>query len=245
MIRKLAWTFAEALLDLIYPSNIYCICCNKPIQDTVRFSICPQCMEEIRWAFGKTCAKCGKPLQDWYYPSICTDCTINRHFFERGFTCVFYGEKEKKIVYDIKYNQKAYIAAKIAEIMKERLKSANINPDCILPVPMHKMKLKERGYNQAEILSVYLSELTGIEYKNNILLRIKNTEPMSRLSLSERKNNLRNAFAVEKKEKIKGKRILLVDDVYTTGSTADECSKALLAAGAETVWVLTFASGEN
>lgn len=245
MIKSVLASFFNTLADLIYPSSIYCICCGGPIHETVPYSICPECMKKIKWAKGRTCVKCGKPLQSWYYPDTCIDCTMNRHFFEKGFTCASYGEIEKKIIYDLKYNEKSYLGSKIAELMADKLKNSMIRPDCILPVPLHKAKLLARGYNQAELIGLNLSKLTYIKYRKDILSRIKNTEPMNKLSFQERKNNLKNAFFVEKPEEIRNKSILLVDDVYTTGSTGDECSKVLLSSGAKRVWILTFAAGEN
>jgi ComF family protein len=112
---------------------------------------------------------------------------------------------------------------------------------------MHKKKLKARGYNQAEIISVSLSKKLGIQCSNKLLFRVEYTAAMSRLAKEERRMNIENAFAPAKNaaKKIEGKKILLVDDIYTTGSTADACSLALLKAGASEVRFISFAAGAN
>ena len=115
------------------------------------------------------------------------------------------------------------------------------SPDLLLPVPLHRQRLRERGFNQALLLVKDLSRRTGIPCDKRILQKKKPTLPQVNLSGPEREKGVRGAFQITEKEKLKGKLILLVDDVYTTGATVNECSKVLMAGGAERVDVFTLA----
>jgi len=111
----------------------------------------------------------------------------------------------------------------------------------MVPVPIHPKKLKERGFNQAEILAEELAKLKGIKLEKKALVKIKNTLPQTRLMAEERAANVKGTFQIKSKERIKGKIILLIDDVYTTGSTLRECSLTLLKGGAKEVRAVTVA----
>jgi len=152
------------------------------------------------------------------------------------------------LLLSFKYGGKSYIGRKIAEIMADRVAAEeDLLVDLILPVPMHRAKQKKRGYNQAEIIAKYLAELLCTPHSGKLLLRTAKTPAMSRLRPEERRNNMENAFSIAPgaEKRIEGKRILLVDDIFTTGSTADACSNTLLNAGASEVRLICFASGAN
>jgi len=245
--RKSAVSLFGEILELAFPSDIYCICCGKPITPDRLYSICDDCIRTVHWANGRTCAKCGKILQDWHRSELCLDCARIRHEFLRGFSCVQYNEIERRLVHGLKYEKKRYLARKIAAIMADRLMAEDAAPDMIVPVPMFKAKERKRGYNQAALIAGALSGLTGIRLSKNVLCRIRDTEPMNSLSPGERRRNMESAFAVPSKHapSIRGRAVLLVDDVYTTGSTADACAAALRDSGASIVLVLAFAAGPN
>jgi len=146
-----------------------------------------------------------------------------------------------------KYGGKTFIGEKLAQIMADRLETEELETDLIIPVPMHRKKQKKRGYNQAEIIAVRLAKKLRVPYSGGLLLRTEYTAAMSRLTPEERRMNIENAFKVPAyaRGRIAGKRILLVDDIYTTGSTVDSCSRALMTTGAREVRVITFATGAN
>jgi ComF family protein len=146
-----------------------------------------------------------------------------------------------------KYGGKAFIGEKIAQIMADRLETEDLEIDLIIPVPMHKRKQKKRGYNQAEIIARRLARKLSLPYSDKLLIRTGNTTAMSGLSPFERRMNMESAFSMTegKARKAEGKRILLVDDIYTTGSTVDACAQILIEKGAREVRVVTFASGAN
>ncbi|MFA5635868.1 MAG: ComF family protein [Anaerovoracaceae bacterium] len=241
MIKEL-WS---SLLDLVYPSNIYCINCGRPIDDRFPYSLCPFCVRSIRWANKATCQSCGKPMSVQTDTGICSECTKECRKFDRGYTCVHYGMAERQLIHQLKYKDKDYLADYLAELMHERIDAEKLEPDLVVPVPMHKSKERRRGYNQAGLLAKHIAGRLGKPYFSRLLTRTSDTTPMSGLSAEQRKKNVQDVFTVAKWVQITiyDKTILLVDDVFTTGSTTEACSQALKAAGARKVYVLTFAAG--
>lgn len=246
-LKGILSSLGEGLLDLIYPSNIYCISCGNIIDDTRPYALCDVCVRSLKWANGRTCSRCGKILQEGYGSDLCTDCLETEHSFEKGFTCVEYGSAERELLHRFKYKDQAFLGRKMAELMYDRLQLEVFSPDIIIPVPMFGRKQKKRGYNQAAVLAASLANYAGIPFEGRLLVRAVETEAMSRLGALGRRKNIREVFSVigTKAGRLAGKTVLLVDDIYTTGSTADACSQALLEAGAARVCVFTFASGAN
>lgn len=246
-MKRILSSFGEGFFDLIFPSNIYCISCGNIIDDTRPYALCDVCVRTLKWANGRTCGRCGKILQEDYGPDLCTDCTDGEHVFERGFTCVEYGTAERELILRFKYKDQAYLGRKMAEIMYDRIIAEELEADLILPVPMFRRKERQRGYNQAAVLAANLAKHTGIPCDGKLLVRTVETEAMSSLGALDRRKNIREVFSVprNRRGKLAGKTVLLVDDIYTTGSTADACAAALISAGASRIFVFTFASGAN
>lgn len=240
--------------EYLFPSNIYCICCDNLINESRPYALCDDCMEHIEWANKETCQMCGKLLRDDGEETgdedytICRDCQNGEHYFDRGFTCMCYGQREREILRKYKFQGAAYMSKKLGDMMADRLMPENLSPDMIVAVPMQKQKQKKRGYNQAELLAKHVAERMEIPYVRGILLRKTYKTAMNKLDASHRKENVRGSYYIAPgadKNKINGKTILLIDDIYTTGSTVDECSKLLKEAGAELVYVCTVASGKD
>ena len=231
-------------MELIFPSNIYCMCCERPIDSKMPYSLCGHCVRIVQWVDGNSCSKCGKPLYN-YGSDTCKDCSLSNREFKRGFTTVRYSRVERDIIHQFKYRDRSYYGEKLAELMYERILSEDIDADLILPVPMYKLKERRRGYNQAGLLARALARNLDKPYYPDLLIRNLDTRPMSSLGAEERKKNLEGAFSVDgdKAHIIKDKTILLVDDIFTTGSTVNACSEALRKFGAASVYVLTFAAG--
>ncbi len=244
LFSKVFFELKETFLDLIFPSDIYCISCQKPIFNE-SYSLCKSCRQKISWIDDRTCSQCGKALQSWYFPNKCSDCIQEEHYFMKGFSCVEYGELESKLIIDFKYYGKSYYGKNIAEMMYDKLKNLHIWGDYIIPVPLHPLREKERGYNQSHLVAEYLSHLTGIPLKTDVLKRVEYTRPQNKLSLKDRKKNLENAFKASPNGVLIDKDILLVDDVYTTGNTVDECSKVLIGQGVQNIYIITYAIGKN
>lgn len=235
----------EKFLDLVYPPNIYCLMCGSVIDKTRRYSLCDNCIEKFMWVRDRTCEKCGKILEENYTKSLCPDCLEREHYFDKGYTCAKYGLYERSLIVDFKKGDKSYIGRILGEILYDRIVIENLPVDVIISVPVHKKKLKQRGYNQAEIMAYELARRMDICYRGDFLLRKKKTVPMKRLGAMDRMINLSGAFEVnpDVADEIQGKNILIVDDIYTTGATVDQCSKILKENHAKKVYVLTFAAG--
>lgn len=221
------------------------MCCGRPIDNRSPYALCGHCVRILQWADGETCQKCGKPLLYKNNGELCNDCRQWGRKFKKGFTTVRYGRIERDIIHRFKYRDKSYFGAKLAELMYERICLEDIYFDMVLPVPMYKGKERRRGYNQADLLARVLARNLEMPYRSDILIRTTDTIPMSSLNVEERRDNFNGVFTVaENKEYIlKDKTVLLVDDIFTTGSTVEACSVTLLDSGVDVVYVLTFAAG--
>jgi len=238
---------SKRILELIYPSNIYCICCGNIIDHTRHYALCDKCVRLFHWANKRTCGKCGKILADDYRYDLCYQCRETEYCFEKGFCCVQYGLYEKNCVLSFKYGGNAYMGEKLGQILYDRISCEELDIDLILPIPMHRKKEQIRGFNQAALMAKELAVRLRVPYNNRILLRVRQTAPMSRISALERRENMEGAIAIAKGQTdiLCGKTILLIDDIFTTGSTADACSSVLMSVGVKAVYVLVFAAGAN
>lgn len=245
-LREYMKLWIDCITEVIYPSNIYCLSCGNLIDKTRPYALCDDCLLNMNWANQRTCDKCGKILRSGYYLDLCIDCSEITHVFEKGFASVEYGRVEREMIHNLKYKDKPYFGRKIAQIMFDRIEPEGLKVDLLIPVPMNKKKERKRGYNQAEILAHSLAKLMALPYVKG-LIRDFDTEAMSHLGAEDRRENIKGAFSVKKgfDKRIKGKKILLIDDVFTTGSTVDECAEVLLAAGADKIYVMVFAAGAN
>ncbi|MBB6216407.1 ComF family protein [Anaerosolibacter carboniphilus] len=236
----------ETLLDFVYPRNIYCILCGEVIEKTESYSLCTTCQEQVKFITSRFCEKCGKPLESMYLPQKCPDCIQNVHYFTKGFSCIEYDDNIKKLVYDLKYHNKRYLAYHMAEMMTARfMKLEWEKPDVIVPIPLHPKKEKERGFNQSALIAKYIGESLDIPVEYRSVLRTKETETQNRLNREERKENLKNAFQIIKSQKFTDKKVLILDDIYTTGSTMDACAKELCKMKPKEIIFMTFATGRN
>lgn len=213
---------AEKAMELLYPPALYCICCGNLIDETRTYHLCDHCMRHIRWD-GNEMREIGglKTLR-----------------------CTRYGLYERTLIFALKYNGKKYIARDLAQIMADRLALAEVDYDVIVPVPMFSAKQRRRGFNQAALMGKYLGKIVNKPCIEEGLLRTADTLPMRGLSPTERKLNVKDKFSLNQKyDKIfKDKKVLLLDDFYTTGSTAAECFSALKKAAPKDVYFLAFAA---
>lgn len=231
-------------IDYIYPRNIKCILCKNPISKNNSYSLCKDCFNKLKF-IKKGCSKCGKPLTDFYKKDICLKCQTNKYFFTRALSCVEYDDNIHKLIYSFKYGLKTYLSYNIAEIMNDKLKYESIDFDYIIPVPLHKKRLKKRGYNQALLIANQLSRISKKEVLD-IVVRNENTPFLSQLPREERLKKLKNIFTLTKNHnKIYKKDLLIVDDIFTTGTTVNEISKKLLNSEANKIYVISFATGKN
>lgn len=246
-LKKQAAAAAGQLAELVYPPDIYCISCGKAIPSGRLYSMCDGCLDTIHWANGKLCTACGKPLEDWYPDRYCSECIGQERSFDAGITCFQYKEQEREMIRNLKYHGKGFLARPLSEIMADRLNALPGRWDLVIPVPMYRKKERRRGYNQADLLARFMARRMGLAYSPKVLIRTRDTAPMNRLGAAERRRNLDHAFAVteEGRSMIRGRRLLLVDDIFTTGTTAGRCAEVLKEAGSGPVTLLSLAAGRN
>lgn len=149
------------------------------------------------------------------------------------------------LIHELKYQNKKSIGVFLGELVGKHIKNDPdfILADALVPVPLHKIRLRERGYNQSEMISKGISRITGIKVIGDLLIRVRNTETQTKLNFEQRIENVKEAFKLREKYKdfVVGKRFIIVDDVITTGSTINECAKTLIDSGASKVLVLSVA----
>lgn len=189
--------------------------------------------------------RCGKPLNK-ETREYCADCRKKDSNIAQGRSLWIHQDPVPGAVYRFKYhNKRSYgrlFAEEMAECYGKWIASKGI--EVIIPVPLHPSKKRKRGFNQAEILAGILAEATGIPIQTDVLFRIKKSRPQKMLDPQERRENLKGAFAVSKRWK-PCRNVLLIDDIYTTGSTIERCAGMLKKAGAENVWFLTISIGQG
>ena len=200
--------------------------------------VCRSCREKIPWIREPVCKKCGRAIED-ETAELCTSCERNRRPFTEGRGAVSYCREMRESVLRMKFhNHREYLdfyAAVMACTGEAYLK--RIRPDAIIPVPMNIRKRRERGFDQCRMLAQKLSARTGIPVEKKVLFRTKNTRPQKGLNRQQRKENLSGAFAVKTDRELP-ERVLLVDDIFTTGSTIEACCEALMHAGIARIYVL-------
>jgi ComF family protein len=231
----------ERLFQFLLPSQ--CHCCEKFLDEGQK-GICSDCLAEIHWIEPPFCSVCGTPFVSKEVRSHpCMSCLTKRKYFTMARALGAYHGFLQEAIHRWKYQGKVTLTPFWGEWMTEGL-YRYWDPkhlDLLIPVPLHKERLRDRGFNQALLLVKELSHRTGIPYRKRLLQKIKPTLPQVNLSGTEREKGVRGSFQIVGTKDLEGKTILLVDDVYTTGATVNECSKVLLAAGAERVDVFTLA----
>lgn len=216
----------------------YCIMCGEMLcVNEWERSICEDCLKNVDIIGEHICISCKNPL---YSGEICPECR-NVHYFSRGIS-VFYYDDVRNGIHDFKfYNLKKHCNAFgiiMGDFIVREYMTLIKTLTCVVPVPMHRKKLKKREFNQAEILGIEVARKIGIVCRVDILQKIKYTTSQTRIDQKDRRDNLTNTFIAQN---CAGLTILLVDDVYTSGSTANECSRVLKEAGAKDVIVFTLA----
>ena len=189
------------------------------------------------------CMRCGKKLDS--EEEYCADCKRQNHEFVRGRSLYEY-ESVAGAIYRMKYNGRQEYAEYFGEEICRYLGTfiRRIQPDVLIPVPLHPRKMRMRGYNQAALLARAVGNRVGVPVGEDLVMRVKNTKPLKLQNPYERQNNLKKAFIINKNDvKLKMTSAILVDDIYTTGSTVDEISRVLKAEGVEKVYVITLACG--
>lgn len=231
----------ELLLNIFFPRR--CPVCDEVILHGQK--ICPDCMKKLIYIKEPACKKCGKQLED-ERQEYCGDCVRKRHYFSQGKGVFSYQKEVKLSMYRFKYSNRreyaSFYADAAAEACGEWIRCHKF--EAIVPIPMYPGKKRSRGYNQAEVFAKELGRVLRIRVDNKVVRRVKNTKPLKSLSERQRKDNLKGAFQVDTNI-VKYSKILLVDDIYTTGATVDAVAEVLQKAGVKEVYFLGICIGEG
>jgi ComF family protein len=242
----------SAFLDWLYPPR--CRSCRDGILARDEECICTACRSRIRVVGHPRCVMCGRPFPDAAGEDHeCAACLTREPHFSKARAWALYPRGEspddpvRAIVHRFKYGRKISLGKPLGRILAGACHGdfRRDNLDCIVPVPLHPKRLRWRGFNQAVVLGKELSRAWRLPIDPFILVRTRPTVPQTELNEAERRTNVRGAFAVEDGTPVKNKALLLLDDVYTSGATVNECSRVLRRAGAKSVHVLTLARTES
>ncbi len=227
----------NGLLDLVYPPR--CLVCDTFGEDC----LCRSCRRQIERIAKPACPRCGHTL----VREVCGNCADRVRSFTSARAAGQYDGALREAIQEFKYNGRRMLARPLGDLMYEYLEKDADFPwrkaDCIIPVPIHPIRQRYRGYNQSELLARRLSELTGLPVVSDLLVRRRWTKPQVYCFREDRRRNLEKAFRVRNLVPICGRTVLLVDDVATTCSTIHEASVALRRAGVERIYALCLAFG--
>ena len=228
------------IFSLLFPAR--CTICDG-VLPIGQEGICTRCRSGIQYLNDPLCYKCGKPIKE--EEEYCYDCSRKSHWFKEA-AALFPYAYIRPSLYRFKYNGRQEYGRFFANQMAIRLtdKVRRWKPQALVPVPMYHRKKRIRGYNQAEILARELSRIWNIPMLENLVVRVKNTRPMKETDGTERQNNLKKAFKLAKND-VKLNTIIIIDDIYTTGSTVDAIAKVCREGGISTIYVLSVSIGHG
>ena len=230
--------FCAGMLQLLYP--LRCPVCDRIVRPAGE-RICLECLGRLKILMPPWCMKCGKKLKE--EREYCADCRRKARVFQRGRALYEY-ESAALPIYRFKYGGRQeyaeYFGGQMAEYLGNFIRG--VQPDGLIPIPLHRKRKAVRGYNQAELLARAIGRHLDIPVYANFLVRKKNTVPLKYENPQERQNNLKKAFNIARND-VKLEKVIVVDDIFTTGSTMDEVSRVLKAAGVKEVYFVALAIG--
>lgn len=234
----------EAGLSFVYPQ--VCQCCEAREATAREGYVCLQCRSRVKWIVPPRCERCGLPFQGALTETFeCANCRDMELFFSHARSAVAARGVVLDVIHQYKYHRALWFEPFLAELLVREAAPA-LRPsrwDWLVPVPLHPAKENEREFNQAERLARPLARATGIPLRSRVLKRVAPTRTQTRLSREERADNMRRAFRLNAAADLEGKRVVLVDDVLTTGATTSACARVLREGGAADVCVWTVARG--
>lgn len=231
----------DYFIDLFFPPK--CIFCGKLLKPDTRPLVCEKCMNEFS-GDEMVCSKCGGKIYSISGMPSCPVCRISGRYYDAAISALEYSGNVKSAMHRYKLGYQNYIGENLASFPEKLLNDLNIGGntvDYIVSVPCNSKQKIKRGFDPSTLIAVSLSKKLDIVYLKNEILRVKNTPPQSGLNFRQRQENIRGAYKIKDKEIIKGKNILLVDDVITTGATVIEISRLLRRAGAKYVLAVSVA----
>jgi ComF family protein len=235
----------DAVVSVLFPAP--CRLCEAPLETASRIPVCPECLGSLRPFSGPACQGCGRPFASeqagLVSKPLCRACRAGIYAFDFARSYGPYDEKMAPAILLLKHNAiaplGAWFADRLAELIAGEPRLAEV--DRVVPVPLHRARLRERGHNQAELIARPLAKRVRLPLAPNLLARIKPRPEKLRMSRRERWLSVRGAYTICKGKRVDKARILLIDDVFTTGATLDSCARVLRGAGAASVIALTVA----
>ena len=227
----------RGVAELFAPTEFKCLVCGKDVFDQLGF--CPDCIKKVVFNNGKTCKRCGVGIDG--IEDYCGNCAYDKLYFDRAYSAFSYEGEVQHAILAMKFNNMGSYARVFARYLVYLVQKHSLEYDLVTFVPMSRRGLKKRRYNQAKLLAQHFCALLN---QDNLLVeaivKVKETEPQEQLSKFKRKTNLIDAYQAN--ADVSGKRVLVIDDVKTTGATLNECAKVLKCAGATEVIAITVAS---
>ncbi len=237
-------SWLNAGLAMVYPE--VCQLCGAGRATPPEGFVCAGCRAKVRFVERPFCERCGRPYPGEITVQFeCPNCREHELHFAHARSAVVACERMLEVIHRYKYKREMWFEPFLADLLMgvARRELANEEWDCIVPVPLYPTKQREREFNQAERLAGHLNAATGIPVNTRLIRRVRPTCTQTVLSRAEREENVRNAFAMRGGRRLNGERIVLLDDVLTTGATTSACAKVLRGAGAGEVCVWTVARG--
>lgn len=236
---KLLEQIWHSFWQLMFPDRNSCPLCAKDLGGSKL--ICAECATELElWKKRQFCPRCGRVS----IAGKACQCARRLPFFKRVYGVAPYTGPYKKAIHRLKYGGQTHLALPLGCLMGEYLREINpYEKAAIIPVALSRQKMSQRGYNQARLLAETAGKTAGVPVLDNVLKKVKETVPQASLKRIEREQNLRNVFKVEQPAAVLNRNLILLDDIFTTGVTADEAARTLLLAGAREVVVLVWAIG--
>lgn len=225
----------KVIKDILYPENLTCDICGEELRVDTRYNICAKCVDDLPFIDGEICLNCGVTIDN--EAQYCDRCQNNPSLFKINRSPLIYDGKARDMIHALKFGGKKYLVKTIGAMMADTFLKYRMEGEIIVPVPMTKADERKRGFNQAELLAYEVGARLNIPVLP-ALAKIRETSMQKELAGKERAENLTDAFEVVYPQ-VKDRKILLVDDIFTTGATADQCAKALLKAKCKEVSVLT------
>ncbi len=238
-MKHYLYLIKDILLNALFP--LTCPACEMENQSFEK-GFCPDCFKKINFIKEPLCNICGAPFNyETNSLMVCEKCIKNRPYFDKARAVFLYDNFSKQMILNFKHGDATYNAKFFAKIMFNSYKKLIKDCDVIIPVPLHKARLLKRKYNQAGLISKHLAKLSNKVFLPLALNRKKNTLSQGHFDENERLKNIENAFEIKNNKDIIDKNIALIDDVFTTGATVNECAKILIENGAKSVFVITLA----
>lgn len=232
----------DILRNLLSDVTQKCMVCGVDIFDNIT-GFCSHCSKDIVFNDGKTCLRCGVRLTG--EENYCSNCVSDANYFDRAYSAFSYDGNIVKVIHALKFGNMAGYARVLAGYLAYLVVKNDITFDEVCFVPMTAKSQKLRRYNQSQLLSQYFCDILSKDCPKPLLVKVRETARQETLDKYSRKCNLDKAFAVDKQFNVKGKTVLVIDDVKTTGATLEQCARALKEAGAVRVYCLTVASREE